>query len=211
MGQKPLIIIGGGGHTTVLIGMLKQLGAPIKGIITADPSLVGEEIHGVNVLGLEDGFAMTPAEVTLVNGVGNAASRNGPNLATRATIYQRYRAKGFDFLPVISTGAILQPDITLGEGVQVMPGAVVQPGAMLGENTIINTRASVDHDVVLSPHAHIAPGAVLCGHVVVGEQTHIGAGAVVIQGITIGANVVIGAGAIITRDVADDAVVLPAR
>lgn len=210
MSKKPVIIIGGGGHTRVLIGMLHAAGAELRGIITGDTNLLGEEIHGVPVLGLEKDFTLRPDEVTLVNGVGNTASLKGAGLGVRADIYKRYRALGFDFLPVISPQAMLQSDITLGEGVQVMPGAVVQPGAMLGENVIINTRASVDHDVVLSPHAHIAPGAILCGNVLVGEQSHIGAGAVIIQGISIGARVVIGAGAIITRNIADGAVVLPA-
>lgn len=208
MTHKPILIIGGGGHTRVLIGMLKAANAPLHGILTADPSLVGEEIHGIEVLGLEADFTMTPADFTLANGVGNAASRNGPNLATRTSLYERYRKRGFDFLPIIGAGAVVMPDITLGEGVQIMPGAVVQPGVMLGENCIINTRASIDHDCVIAPHAHIAPGAVLCGNVLVGEGSHIGAGAVIIQGITIGANVVIGAGAVVKQSAPDGAVVV---
>lgn len=209
MQNHSLIIIGGGGHTRVLIGMLKQLGRPITGILTRDAGLVGESIHDVPVLGLEEGAELDAASMHLINGVGNRPSRQGSGLAVRAQLFASYKARGFSFAPVRDPAAIVQPDVMLGEGVQLMPGAIVQPGAMIGENVIINTGASVDHDVVIYPHAHIAPGAVLCGDVVVGERTHIGAGAVVIQGVRIGSDVVIGAGAVVTQDVADGAVIAP--
>lgn len=208
--QHPIVIIGGGGHTRVLIGVLKRAGMPIKGILTRDKELLGTEIHGVDVLGLEDVVNLTPKTDAVVIGVGNKASGQGSGLQSRAAIYRRYSDMGYFVAPVISESAIIQPDITLGKGVQVMPGAVIQPGAMIGENVIINTRASIDHDVVIYPHAHIAPGAVLCGGVVVGEQSHIGAGATIIQNVKVGSNVVIGAGAVVTRDVADGAVIRPA-
>ncbi len=211
MAEKPLIVIGGGGHTAVLIGMLKRDQRAVQGILTRDTTLVGESIHGVPVIGLEGESPLSADAVQLVNGVGNVASRNGSGLEVRTAIYSRYHAEGFTFASVISSQAIIQPDVLLGEGVQVMPGVVIQPGVMLGANCIVNTRASLDHDVVIGPHSHIAPGAVLCGHVTVGERAHIGAGAVVIQQVRIGHDAVIGAGAIVTRDVGAGEVVLPKR
>jgi len=208
--KRELVIIGGGGHTRVLTGMAQAAGVAVKGIITSDAALVGESILDVPVLGLEKEITLDPANILLINGVGNHASRTGSGLAVRAAIYQRYRARGFDFLPLISNHAVVQPHVLMGEGVQVMPGAVIQSGAIIGENVIINTRASIDHDVVIYPHCHIGPGAVLCGHVVVGEETHIGAGAVIIQGIRIGCNVVVGAGAVVTRHVPDNVMIRPA-
>ena len=209
MKNLPVVIIGGGGHTRVLIGMLQRAGIAIAGIITSNEALLGTAMMGVQVLGLQKDFAMMPSEVTLVNGVGNRANRGGAMLDARADIYHYYRAQGFNFLPVVSGDAIIQPEVIMGDGVQIMPGAVIQPGAMIGENVIINTRASIDHDVIIYPHSHIAPGAVVCGQVVIGEETHIGAGAVVIQGMRIGSNVVIGAGAVVNRHVPDNALVRP--
>jgi UDP-perosamine 4-acetyltransferase len=208
MQKRPIIIIiGGGGHTRVLIGMLLRESHDIRGIVTRDAALVGTRMLGVPVLGLEEEVRFGADEVTLVNGVGNIATRAGSGLEVRARIHRHYHGLGYAFLPVLSEHAVIQPEVTMGDGVQVMPGAVIQPGAMIGENVIVNTRASIDHDVVISPHAHIAPGAVLCGHAVIGEETHVGAGAVVIQGVRIGSHVVIGAGAVVTRDVPDNAIV----
>jgi len=209
MNQLPIVIIGGGGHTRVLIGMLQCADAIIHGVITSNTALLGTKIMGVPVLGLEESTSLKPENVKLVNGVGNAPSRKGPMLEPRAAIYQRYVAQGFQFMPVISGNAMVQPDVAVGDAVQIMPAAVIQPGVMIGENVIINTSASIDHDTVIYPHSHIAPGAVICGDVRIGEKTHIGAGAVIIQGIRIGNNVVIGAGSVVTHNVPDNALVRP--
>lgn len=191
----------------MLIGMLKRLELPIRGIITSDEALLGGEVHGVSVLGREGDVALSPQEIAIVNGVGNKASSKSSGLDVRAGIYKRYVELGFFVTPVISHQSIIQPDVMVGHGVQVMPGAIIQPGAMIGKNAIINTRAVIEHDAVIAPHAHIAPGAIICGGASVGELTHIGAGAIILQGVKIGANAVIGAGVTVSRDVADGAVV----
>jgi UDP-perosamine 4-acetyltransferase len=203
MQHKPLMIVGGGGHTRVLLAMAQAAGATVRGIITSDAALVGTTIFNVTVLDLEERAKLDATQVALLNGVGNHASHEGPGLAPRMALYARYRAKGFAFPALLSTAAIVQAHVTIGHGVQIMPGAVVQPGAMLGENCIINTHASIDHDVVIGAHCHVAPGAVLCGHVQIGEASHIGAGAIITERVKIGSNVLISAGAVVTRDVAD--------
>lgn len=208
MAQHPIVIVGGGGHTRVLIGMLKRAKIEIKGIITSNDALLDTEVHGVKVLGLESQVKLDPKQVAIVNGVGNHATGSGSGLDVRAAVYKRYLDKGFFVAPVISEEAITQPDITVGAGVQIMPGAVIQPGVMIGENSIINTGALVDHDSVIAPHVHVAPGAVICGSVSIGEFTHIGAGAVVIEGVKVGANVVIGAGVTVRRNTPDGAIVI---
>src|SRR5262245_40841749 len=145
MQKKPVVIIGGGGHTRVLVGMVQAAGFDLRGIVTSSKELLGTDVLGIPVLGLEGEYALNPAEVMLVNGVGNHATGKGSGLAPRTALYQRYRAQGFDFPPIISTHAVVAAHVTMGEGVQIMAGAVVQPGAILGENSIINTRASIDH------------------------------------------------------------------
>ena len=205
--KKQGVIIGGGGHTRVVLAMAQAAGLTLRGIVTSNAALVGTTVLGVAVLGLEDAVMLDPAEVKLINGVGNHASRAGAGLAPRSAVYERYRARGFAFPPLISPQAMVQSHVEMGNGTQIMPGAVVQPGVSLGENIIINTHASVDHDVVVGDHCHIAPGVVLCGHVVVGQATHIGAGAVIVEKLRIGRDVVIGAGAVVTRDVPDGSIV----
>ena len=209
MKQKEIVVIGGGGHTRVLVGVAASLAWPIRGIITRNAQLVGTSIHDVAVLGLEESYVLNADEVTLINGVGNAANRKGTGLDVRSGIYARYTAQGFTFLTLVSPDAMVQPFATLHAGAQVMAGAVVQAGCVVGENSIINTRVTIDHDCHIGEHCHVAPGAVLCGDVVVGAASHIGAGAIITQGVRIGSNVVVGAGALVTRDVPDGMLLRP--
>lgn len=207
--QKPYIIIGGGGHTKVLVGLLEACGLPVLGIVTSNAALLGSIIGSAEVVGLEGEYPLDAAAVTLVNGVGNIASGKGTGIGPRAALYARYTAQGFAFLACISPHAAVQPHATVEAGAQIMAGAVVQPYARIGSNTIINTRAAIDHDCVVGSHSHVAPGAVLCGNVRIGEASHIGAGAVILQNVTVGSNVVIGAGCIVSHDVADGTILRP--
>jgi UDP-perosamine 4-acetyltransferase len=207
MADLPYIIIGGGGHTRVLLGVLRLMGEQVHGILTQDESIVGNSIMDATVIGTDGKFTIEKGQYQLINGVGNRASRQGSGLEIRAAATARYEQLGIHMESVIAPNANIMPGVNIHHGAQVMAGATVQPGAAIGAGSIINTNASIDHDVMIGEHTHIAPGAILCGDVRVGSLTHIGAGAVIIQGITIGHACVIGAGVTITKNVPDGTVV----
>lgn len=209
MHDRPILIIGGGGHTRVLLGMLKQNGATVRGIVTQDTARVGERLDSVPILRVEP-VRDDPASVALVNGVGNKPSRSDAGLGVRRALFERYRQQGYQFASIVSRAAIVQPEVQLGEGCQLMPGAVVQPGAVIGANCIVNTGAIIEHDAQVGDHSHIAPGAILCGGAVIGRAVHVGAGAIVLQGVRVGDGAIIGAGAVVGRDVAAGQLVRPA-
>jgi UDP-perosamine 4-acetyltransferase len=192
----PLIVLGAGGHSRVLLDALQLIGSTILGVV--DPALKAGESGplGYAVLGGDDVLERyRPDEVRLVNGIGSI----GPT-TRRDEIYRRNLAKGFGFASVVHPSAVISTSAVLAEGVQIMAGCVVQTGASIGANTIVNTRASVDHDCRIGETVHVAPGVTLSGTVTVGDRTHIGTGATVIQGITIGPDSVIAAGAAVYRD-----------
>lgn len=207
MTDLPYIIIGSGGHARVILGVLRLMGEEVRGLLTLDVKRVGDDLLGVPIIGTDGKFSLDRAEVQIINGVGNRASREGSGLRMRAEVTARYEAEGFTCASVIAPNANIMPEVTLATGVQIMAGATLQPGASVGAQSIINTNATVDHDVTIGEHSHIAPGAILCGGVTVGALTHVGAGAVVIQGITIGRNCVIGAGVTVRKDVPDGKVI----
>lgn len=209
MDDRPVLIIGGGGHAKVLIDTLLVLKAAVLGIVDADSQKIGQSILGVKILGDDSIIGnYSPQEILLVNGIGAIAP-----MPVRVKLYERFHSQGYTFAAVIHPSAIVAKNAQLGEGVQVMAGAIIQPGCELGFNTIVNTRASVDHDCKLAAHVHIAPGCVLSGNVSVGRYTHIGTGSTVIQGIHIGAASLVGAGAVVVQDVGDGQTVygVPAR
>lgn len=193
--NKPVIIIGAGGHARVLISALKILGREIIGIL--NPELIGHTVSGIFIIGNDDKVKdYVPNSIELVNGLGSIAEP-----VKRKDIYMKFKNNGYTFATVIHPSTTITDDVKIDEGVQIMAGAIVQTGCSISNNVIINTGAVVDHDCKIGPHGHIAPGAVLSGDVEIGSMTHIGTGATIIQGIKIGDNVIVGAGAVVIKDV----------
>ena len=195
--NKPIIIIGNGGHASILTEILLTQHAKIIGFTA--PQL--EKNHfDLPYLGPDDiVLQYDKSEVELVLGIGMV----DPN-SLRAKIYQHFTQLGYHFKSVIHPTAIIAPSVTLGKGIQIMAGTIAQTNVKIADNTIINTGAQIDHDCMIGEHVHIAPGTVLSGAVTIGEGTHIGTGVTVIQNITIGKNCLIGAGAVVVKNVADN-------
>jgi sugar O-acyltransferase (sialic acid O-acetyltransferase NeuD family) len=197
--NRPLLLIGAGGHARVLLDALWAQGKSIIGVVDNDSAKHGITLLGSKVIGGDEVVAgLDPTTVALVNAVGAVR-----NLSLRQAIYDRFRKAGYIFSGVTHPSAVLAADVELGQGAQIMAGVVIQSGTIIGENVIVNTKSGVDHDCVIGAHAHIAPGATLCGGVRVGEGAFIGAGATVIQGVTLGRNCLVAAGAVVVADVAD--------
>jgi UDP-perosamine 4-acetyltransferase len=195
-------MVGGGGHARVLQEALLEAGHELVGYVT--PSAEGvllslsSKAGGLQHYTDEQTLELNRESVLLVNGVGSAS-----DLALRASVFDKFKAVGFNFLQTSAQTAHISASATLHEGVQVMHMAVVHSDAKIDDNTIVNTGAIVEHHNVIGAHCHIAIGAVLAGNVSVGDRTHIGANATILQGVKIGSNCIIGAGAVVLNDVSD--------
>ncbi len=206
MCQK-VILLGNGGHASVLLAVVQRLDMTVAGIVTPDVE-AGQEWAGIPVLGDDDFLTASLAdEYILLNGVGSLPN----DKRIRQRLFERFERLCFRFQTLIDQSVERIGRVELEAGVQLLPGSIIQTGTRIARNTIVNTGAIVDHDCLIGAHVHIAPGAVLSGGVVVEDQVHIGTGACVIQGITIGAGAVIGAGCIVTRDVEAGQTLYPAR
>jgi sugar O-acyltransferase (sialic acid O-acetyltransferase NeuD family) len=211
MTARPVIILGAGGHSRVLIDTLKSFAVEIKGITEPDVNLHGSRVMGIPIIG-DDSFILKYKvnEIKLVNGLGMV---NRFDRRRRARVYEAFKERGYNFTGVIHASAIISFEADLADDAQVMAGAVIQTAVTIGANTIINTRASVDHECTVGRHVHIAPGATVSGGVTIGDGVLIGAGATIIQGLHVGANSTVAAGAVVVRDVPEGVVVrgVPAR
>lgn len=197
MKEKPVILLGAGGHAKVLLDILLEQNIEVLGIAEKAGADLPADFYGVPVVGNDSDVQQYPPDkVELVNGIGSIGST-----ALRQKVYEKFKRQGYCFPQVIHPGAVVSRRAELGEGVQIMAGAVVNIGTRIQENSIINTNASVDHDCDIGAHVHIAPGVTLSGGVTVGDGSHIGTGASVIQGREIGVNVIVGAGAVVVNNI----------
>ena len=206
---RPVIIIGAGGHTKVLIATLILLRREIIGVMEANHEKQGGLLSTIPIIGGDEAIKnYKPEGIELVNGIGSAGSPH-----RRMEIYQKFKKQGYQFAGVVHPSAIVMSDVQFGEGVQIMAGAIIQPGVCIGDNAIINTGVILDHDCIIGEHTHIAPGAVLSGGVHIGVGSHVGTSATIIQGIQIGENSIIGAGAVVIKNIpaGSKAVGVPSR
>ena len=207
--QKPIIILGAGGHAKVLIDVLQLQLANIIGITDPDPELHGKDVMGIPIIGDDNSILQYGVnDIALVNGLGKVNCSN-----KRMQLYHAFEERGYIFARVIHPSAVISPGVYLAEGVHVMAGSIIQTLATIGVNSIINTGASLDHECIVGNHVHIAPGATISGGVKIGDNVLIGAGATIIQGIHVGASSIVGAGAVVTKDVREGVTVIgiPAR
>lgn len=205
--NKPLIILGAGGHAGVLFDIVKLRYGVLKGIV--DPKLRkqdGNNWNELNVIEESEIYSYAPSDILLINAVGSL-----PGSTVRQRLYAKWKTHGYSFATLIHPSAIIGSNVIIQEGCQIMAGAIIQTGAMIGANSIINTKASIDHDSVIGQNCHAAPGATICGACNIGENVHIGTGASIIQQCSIGSNSVIGAGTTITNDIPENMVALGAK
>jgi sugar O-acyltransferase (sialic acid O-acetyltransferase NeuD family) len=205
MPGRDIIILGGGGHASVIEDTLRAAGLPIAGHVAPESS----DLLAAPYLGNDDRLsARGSGDCVLVNGIGMVGVSS-----VRRRVFERFAAEGFSFESVVHPDSSLSGSARLLAGVQILAGAVIGPYAEIGRDVIVNMSASVNHHCRIGDHAHIGPGAVLCGSVTVGAGGFIGAGATIIQGIQIGEGAFIAAGATVVRDVPAGARVagVPAR
>ena len=197
--EKPVIVLGSGGHAKVLIEILRENETPIAGVTSLDLKR-GEDFMGLKVIGTDDEVSnYNRDEILLVNGIGSI-----PGHTKRKELSVLMKNKGYQFSSVIHRKSIISTSTNIHDGVQLMAGSIIQPGSQIGSDTIINTGAIIDHDCFIGKDCHIGPGSMMSGGVMIGDGTHIGTGSNIIQNIKIGKNVVIAAGSSVFRDIDSD-------
>jgi sugar O-acyltransferase (sialic acid O-acetyltransferase NeuD family) len=205
-GGDSLVVIGAGGHASVVIDAIEKGGRyRVAGLIDDGIDEPGGEVFDYPLLGGEEALSQPGLPRRAVVAIGAPQARQRWLL--------RLEALGFDLPTIVHPFAQVGRGVQLGAGTVLLAGAIVNPSTRVGRGVIINTAASVDHDCEIGDFVHIAPGARIAGGVCIGSRAHVGIGACVIQCVTIGADAVIGAGAAVVSSVSADvtAVGVPAR
>ncbi|MDD3626895.1 MAG: acetyltransferase [bacterium] len=195
MNNKPIVLIGSGGHAKVILDILKKSGYTAIKIIDDDVSKTGQKLLGIEIVGTRKWLKGKSKEYLVIIGIGNNKIRN--------EISGKLKKEGFKFGVAIHPAAVIGEDVKIGEGTVVMANAVINSGTKIGKHCIVNTSVSIDHDNLIGDYVHLSPGATTGGTVVIGQGTWIGLGAGIINNITIGKEAIIAAGSIVINDIGD--------
>ncbi|MCG6167599.1 NeuD/PglB/VioB family sugar acetyltransferase [Leptospira sp. FAT2] len=197
--SKPCLVIGAGGHSRVVIEILREEQNKlysIEGIL--DPSfnlLVSEKILDIPVIGSD-----SQMREFFDKGIETAFIAIGNNLK-RKELYIALKTIGFQMPNLYSSfGVIINKTSKIGEANLFCPQSFIGPLVSIGNNNIFNTKSTVEHETIIGSHNHFAPGSILCGRSKIGSNTFLGAGSITIDSISIGDNIVIGAGGVVVAD-----------
>ncbi|GAB4460269.1 MAG: acetyltransferase [Bacteroidales bacterium] len=206
--KEKIIVIGGGGHSKVVISIIKKLKQ--FEIVGFTDIQVKENILGIPYIGTDSIIEKYRFEgvTNLVIGIGQIKSSK-----IRRDIVAFAKSYNYNFPVIISPNSIINEDVNIAEGTVVMDGVVINSGTKIGAFSIINTNSSIDHDCKIGGFTHIAPGVTLSGEVIIGENVLIGTSANVIQGINICDNVLVSAGSSVQKDIVKPGIYrgIPAR
>lgn len=192
-------IIGAGGHSKVIIDIIRELGNyNIIGIY--DDNKTGN-FSGIKIIGKIAEINITSDYFII--GIGNDKIRK--------KIAEEYNQ--LKWATLIHPKTIISKTSTIKEGTVICAGAIIQTEVIIGKHCIINTNCNIDHESIISDYCSICPSSTICGQVKVGESSFIGANSTVIQTIEIGKECIIGAGTVVIRNIPNNSKVVgnPAR
>jgi acetyltransferase EpsM len=186
--MKKIVIFGAGGHSLVIIDLIKELNEyTIIGIY--DDNKDGD-FDGIPILGQIDDNIIKNADEYII-GIGDDKIRK--------KIYEQF--SNLPWATLIHPKSIVSKNTRISEGSVILAGAIIQAGVSIGKHCIINTNSNIDHESIINSFSSICPGVTICGNVNIGELTFIGANSTIIQRITVGNNCIVGAGSVIIKNV----------
>ncbi|MBG15669.1 MAG: transferase [Crocinitomicaceae bacterium] len=184
-----LSIIGAGGHTRAVIGLLIDNELPIEGFYDTNIK-EGEEILGIKGSLIDN----LPDTSQLILAIGNNEKRS--------LFYTKYKQRIYQ--PTIAhNSAYINSSVVLKNSSLIFPGAHINSCVFIGENNIINTKSIIEHESIIKNNSHISVGSIICGRVEIGNNCFVGAGAIIKDQLTICDNVTIGAGAVVVNNISN--------
>ena len=193
--MKPLILIGGGGHSKSVIEVAESCGRTIRGILDI-PAEVGKEVLGYPVIGTDDEIARYTESCEFIITVGFIKDP-----ALRIQLYNRVLECGGKLSTLVASTAYVSRHAKLGQGTVVMHNAFVNAGAEVSENVILNTCCDIEHGVRVGNQCHISTGVMVNGDCRVGDNCFIGSQSVLSNGVSICDDVLVGAGSFVRKSI----------
>src|SRR5262245_18472406 len=125
MDNRPVIVLGAGGHAKVVVDLLLKQGRSIAAAVESGQPAPGLSLLGVPVKDESVVLEHSPVDIDLAIGVGMPTHDPVAGLSSRRILAQRFHSYGYKFPALVYPSATIGTEAKLGEGAQVMSGAVV--------------------------------------------------------------------------------------
>jgi sugar O-acyltransferase (sialic acid O-acetyltransferase NeuD family) len=195
-----LVVVGAGGFGRETVDAVRAMNAHgaswrLFGYLDDNPSLAGQHVNGVPVLGGVRELGNLPNAFVIVT------TGRPDNYASRPGIVASLDLPAERYATIVHPSAALSASSQVGPGCVLLACAVLTSAVQIGAHVRIMPHVTLTHDDVVGDLATLASGVCLGGGVRIDQCAYVGAGALVREDRRVGAGALIGMGAVVTVDV----------
>lgn len=198
--NKPLVIIGGSGHGSVIAACVndnRRRFSNFEWDIIGFCNDYDTVVDGYPVLG-----RIADIPKLLENGYYFAWGIHliGRNVKT-AELFTSINIPNDRWATIIHQTAFIADSVKLEPGVFIMANSYIAPRTIIGKCTMIKANTNIGHDVTIGSLCHVAMGAIIVSCAQLGFCSNIAVGASVLAYCKIGDYAMLGASSLATRDI----------
>jgi len=195
--MNKLFIVGAGGMGREVVDLARALPAcgrdwRIAGFLDRRPDMPPELGDVPGVVGDPFEHAVQPDERFVI--------AQGDSLQ-RLQIGDFLRLRGARFESLVHPNVSIGSNTHFGQGCIFYGGAIIGPNVTVGDFVFMNSYAGVGHDCVVGSGTTIGPQSCIGGRVKIGKGVYIGTNATVLPKMELGDHALIGAGSVVLRKV----------
>lgn len=187
MKHNSLIIVGSGGHASVVYEAAKKMK-------NWDQILILDESKDGVILGVDELYS-NRIHYKETHDIFVAIGNNH----IREVYMNELQMEDFSFATIIHPSAVIADSVLIEKGSCLLAGSIINPFVKIARGVIINTGVQLDHHSCIGEFTHVCPGTILAGHVTVGNQCFLGVGSVVSNQVQITNEVTLGAGCVVLK------------
>lgn len=205
--MQKIIIIGNSDYARLIREYVDEVEDFHVECFSVDGAFISESrIDGLPVVSFEEiNKIYSPDSVKLILAIGYQKLGK-----TRRDIYTRYNDLGYEFINYIHPSAIVDKDLTIGNGNIILEGAIIQKRVQIGDGNLIWQGAIISHDDIIGNFNTFCANSVISGCVKVGDCSFFGASSTVRDKIEIASYNLIGSSAYVSKSTSENQAILPA-
>ncbi len=121
------------------------------------------------------------------------------NMRVKRNMYENVKLKGYYCVNYISSKAIIDSSVIIGENNVIFSNVVLEPFVKIENNNIIWSSSNISHDVNIFSHSFIASQSLVGGSSKIEDNCFIGFNTTILQNVTLQTETLIGAKSLVLK------------
>lgn len=206
--MQNLVIIGNGSYSGMMKRYIELTEFGKVHAFAVDEECIQERIlDGVPVISFEQlRQRYLPEKTQLVMGIGYAQMGR-----IRKKVFEKCKVWGYHFINYIHPTAIIEKNVRLGEGNNILEGVILEESVQLGNANLLFGGSLVAHETIVGDYNTLSVKSVVAGCARIADNCFLGAASTVRDHVVLADYVLIGASAYAFKDMGTYAVVVPEK